>query len=150
MEVQVLQLWHGLQQALRQVPEPVLGQVEVSQGGDVQQAPHGEGAEGVLVQRLQTVVLQLQQLQGGEALEGLRVDGLQPVVIQVQPNQRPQTSEGVPVQLLQLVVAHLQHLEQQDCRSQSGPSGETSSDSDLQLRTCSGRDSRLMNCKLSF
>lgn len=43
-------------------------------------------------------------------MEGVRVDELQVVVIQVQSGQRPQTAEGVSVDLLQLVVADLEHL----------------------------------------
>lgn len=42
-----------------------------------------EGGEGSRVQLLEPVALQLQQAQGGEALEGIWVDELQVVVIQV-------------------------------------------------------------------
>lgn len=44
---------------------------------------HSEGGEGVWVQLLQLVALQLQQPERREALEGVWMDVLQLVVIQV-------------------------------------------------------------------
>lgn len=83
MQEQILQLGHGRHQAGGQRRQPIVRQVEVPQRGDVEVAHDGEGGEGGRVELLEPVALQLQQPQRGEALEGVRVEELQAVVIQV-------------------------------------------------------------------
>lgn len=83
MEVQALQLGHGPYQPGRKCHQIIVWQVEVPQSWDMKMAFHSEGGEGVWVQLLKLVALQLQQPERSEALEGVWMDVLQLVVIQV-------------------------------------------------------------------
>lgn len=83
MEMQVLQLRHGCYQPGGQRGQPVVRQIEVPQSGDVEMAHQSEGGESCWVKLLNPVAFQLQHPQRGEALEGVRVDELQVVVVQV-------------------------------------------------------------------
>lgn len=73
-------------------------------------AQQGEGAEGVGVELLEPVALQLNEPEPRQSLEGIGVDGLQAVVVQVEACQAPEPTQRPPMQLTQLVVAQLQHL----------------------------------------
>lgn len=106
VQVEALEGWHVGEHVLGQGGQEVVRQVQVLDGGRLEQLQEAQRHKGVRVELGEPVSLQLQQAERAQAVEGLGVDELDAVVVHVQPGQAPEATESLFLKFPDFVIAH--------------------------------------------